>query len=281
LALSYVISLLVFLMLWLTGCGIQVPSLSTPIQSPTKIKTQTPEIVPSTLTPNIVYKSEPTEEIPLITFSPAEEISTEVKPWLCSPLAEHEINQISNIVSSPYDPPPLGKDERHQGVDFAYYNQGSRKSIDGEGVRAIMSGWVVIVVLDRLPYGNMVILETPGEKIPDILAKKLNVSPGESIYHLYAHFIEPPLWNPQEWVECGNLLGAVGKSGYNIPVAHLHLEARIGPAGAKFDGMVYYDSQASERERENYELWRMSGKYRHIDPMILLLGSYMETMGRE
>jgi len=270
-------SFLVFLMLLLTGCAIGVTPLAKPSLQPTEMKTLTPIAVQSTLTPKLTYTSFVTEDILVVTITPLVTIETEVLPWLCSPLAEHEISQISSIVSSPYDPPPNGKDERHQGVDFAYYNQGGRKSIEGEGVTAIMSGWVVLVVVDRLPYGNMVIIETPGEKIPDTLAQSLELEPGESIYHLYAHFMESPLRALGEWVGCGSLLGEVGKSGYNIPVAHLHLETRFGPAGAKFDGMVYYDPQASDRERENYELWRMSGKYRHFDPMILFFGSLLET----
>jgi murein DD-endopeptidase MepM/ murein hydrolase activator NlpD len=163
----------------------------------------------------------------------------------------------------------MGKDDRHQGLDFAYYSQGTRNSIDGEGVTAILTGWVALVVDDRLPYGNMVILETPATDLPEGIIHKLNILPDESLYHLYAHLREPPFVSTGDRVACGQLLGYVGKSGYNIPVPHLHLETRIGPSGTRFDGMVFYDTQASESEMENYRTWRMSGTYRHFDPLRL------------
>jgi murein DD-endopeptidase MepM/ murein hydrolase activator NlpD len=188
---------------------------------------------------------------------------------LCSPLAEHEISSLSGIVSSPYDPPPMGKDDRHQGVDFAYYNHNGRASIQGEGITAILSGRVAAVIENRLPYGNSVILETKREMLPDEVANALGIREGESLYHLYAHMAEAPLPGLSDWVECGEQLGSVGATGYNIPVAHLHLETRIGPAGARFDGMAFYDSQASETERANYLRWRTGGEFQHFDPMVL------------
>lgn len=200
-----------------------------------------------------------------------------VKGRVCSPLDEHTIIDLPEIVSSPYDPPPMGKDDRHQGVDFAYYVQGTRSSIDGEGVTAILSGWVALVVEDRLPYGYMVILETPVTDLPEEILHKLDILPDESVYHLYAHLKEPPLVSTGDWVACGQLFGYVGKSGYNIPVPHLHLETRIGPSGTRFDGMVFYDTQASESEMDNYKTWRMSGAYNHFDPLRLF--SYSEQEG--
>ena len=190
--------------------------------------------------------------------------------WIiCSPLAEHDVDHLKDIVSSPYDPPPMGKDDRHQGVDFAYYNQVGRASILGEGIRAILGGWVAAVLEDQLPYGNMVMLETPLRMVPPFMRDRLSLEENESLYHLYAHMESPPDFVLGSWVNCGDYLGNVGKTGYNIPVAHLHLETRKGPIGWQFDGMAYYDTRATESERYNYELWRTSGKFRHFDPMIL------------
>jgi hypothetical protein len=90
----------------------------------------------------------------------------EPKFEICSPLEEHNLRYLSGIVSSPYHPPPMGKDDRHQGVDFAYYNQGTRGSIEGEGVQAILPGWVAVVIENRLPYGNMIIIETLPSHLP-------------------------------------------------------------------------------------------------------------------
>ncbi len=188
---------------------------------------------------------------------------------LCSPLAEQEITELSEIVSDSYDPPPPGKDERHQGVDFAYYRRGERASIEGEGVQAILPGRVASSMNDRLPYGNMVIIETPRSDLPPGIIRSVDIDPGESLYHLYAHLAAPPQVTVGDWVNCGQLLGEVGKTGYNIPVPHLHFETRIGPADAVFESMAFYDTRATENEMYNYRWWRMSGEFRHFDPMIL------------
>jgi murein DD-endopeptidase MepM/ murein hydrolase activator NlpD len=163
----------------------------------------------------------------------------------------------------------MGKDDRHQGVDFAYYNQGGRTSIIGETVQAILPGRVVVAIADRLPYGNMVLVETPQSDMPPGLASRLEIAPDESLYHLYAHFQEAPLVQAGDWVTCGQALGQVGASGYNIPVAHLHLETRIGPAGSDIGSMVFYDTQATPAEMEAYRLWRTSGIFQHFDPLVL------------
>lgn len=188
---------------------------------------------------------------------------------LCSPLQHETILTIAEIIGDPYNPPPPGRDERHHGVDFSYYQHAGRDTIEGEGVQAILPGEVVARIADRLPYGNMVILETPAERLPAELITYFGIQAGESLYHLYAHMQAPPLVELGEQVSCGQALGTVGMSGYNIANAHLHLETRIGPAGVQFSGMAYYTTSASVEEMENYERWRTSGEFRHFDPMQL------------
>jgi len=179
---------------------------------------------------------------------------------------------LTEIISSPYEPPPPGKDERHHGVDFFYYNHGGRSAIEGEGVQAIMSGRVVASMQDRLPYGNMVIVETPYEWLPKNIIQAIPIPTGSSVYHLYAHFAENPQVSLGEQVECGLPLGHVGKSGYVVPIAHLHLETRIGPPGITFENMVFFDTQATPEEQAAYTRWRTSGEFQHFDPLILLIG---------
>ena len=202
---------------------------------------------------------------PALTDAPSEAIPAQ----LCSPLAEHNIETLVEIVSSPYAPPPEGKDDRHHGVDFAYYNHNGRASVDGEGVQSILAGRVAAAISDRLPYGNMVIIETPPELIPENLREILNLPAGISLYHLYAHLSETPLVIPGQTIECGDLLGYAGMTGYNVPVPHLHLETRLGPANTFFDGMVFYDTQATATEQGNYVRWRTGGEFQHFDPMLL------------
>ena len=142
-------------------------------------------------------------------------------------------------------------------------------------------GRVAAVVHDQLPYGNMVIIETPRRALPAEISAQLEIAEDQSLYILYAHFGEAPLVSLGGQIACGQALGQVGASGYNIVNPHLHIETRIGPAGWVFlDGMAYYDTRTTEAERASYELWRTSGTFRHFDPMVLI-NIYLERWVRE
>ena len=188
---------------------------------------------------------------------------------LCSPLESIKLHVLPEIISSPYAPPPPGHDERHQGVDFAYFRRGGRASISGDGVQSVLPGYVAAVVLDRFPFGNMTIIETERSALPEELAQNLGVEPGESLYLLYAHMAQPPHFELDQHVHSCQILGHVGTTG-NSGGAHLHLETRIGPSGQRFVDMAYYDLTATASERVNYLLWATSGTFRHFDPMVLL-----------
>ena len=200
--------------------------------------------------------------------TPTQNLPTAIPIQFCSPLAYQTIAELPDIVADPYDPPPVGHEERHHGVDFSYYRRKDRLSIMGEGIHSIFPGRVAVVVLDKYPYGNMVIVETTKDELPIWLVEKLQIAAGESLYLLYAHMDQSPLQQPGESVEVCQPLGEVGKSG-DFNVEHLHLEARVGPEGTAFNGMAYYHTNTTAEERENYELWRTSGVYRHFDPMVL------------
>jgi len=234
--------------------------------SPVPVWTASPSPSSPAATPS------PTPEHPAASPSPTETPAPKWIQQLCSPLAEQALAEIPEIVSDPYNPPPPGRDERHHGVDFAYYRRKDRITNEGEIVQAILPGRAAAVVKNQLPYGNMVILETEGSRLPPVLRADLGIRPGESLYHLYAHFGAAPLVVFGDEIACGQPLGAVGASGYNIVNPHLHLETRIGPAGMSFPaGLGFYTTAASDDERENYLLWRTSGVFRHFDPMRLIL----------
>jgi murein DD-endopeptidase MepM/ murein hydrolase activator NlpD len=184
-------------------------------------------------------------------------------------LAAETIPELWEIVSDPYKPPPPGKEERHHGVDFSYYRRGERTSIQGESIQAILPGTVAAIVQDRLPYGNMVILETSYSYFPLDFAQAISLTQGGSLYHLYAHMETTPTVSIGEEVACGQVLGTVGLTGYNIVNPHLHLETRRGPSGVIFEGMVFYDTSAMPEEMENYKRWRTGGEFQHFDPMVL------------
>lgn len=191
---------------------------------------------------------------------------TTTETQVCSPLEGHTIDELPEIVSAAYDPPPPGKEERHHGVDFSYYRRGERKSILGVGVQSVFVGRVVAAVTESFPYGNFVLVETPAANLPSDLPGELGLEDDQSLYLLYAHLQNPPLVSSGDSLISCQLLGEVGKSG-NAGIAHLHLEARIGPQGAVMKGMAYYHTQTSAEERSNYELWRTSGTFQHLDPM--------------
>jgi murein DD-endopeptidase MepM/ murein hydrolase activator NlpD len=90
-----------------------------------------------------------------------------------------------------------------------------------------------------------------------------------SLYILYAHLQEPPGLKTGDALGCGQELGAIGDSG-NAINPHLHVEMRLGPAGARFPGMAHYDTSATPDEMSNYCLWRVSGLFQLLDPMPLL-----------
>jgi len=200
-------------------------------------------------------------EIPLVTMTP--DVS------VCSPLAGLTLEELPGIISSPYDPPPAGKEDRHHGVDFSFYRRGEQASIQGTGVQAVLSGVAAMALADSFPYGNVVIVESTPADIPVSLQEGLGIGVDESIYILYAHMERTTAVKTGQAVAACQQLGTVGKSG-NAGVAHLHLETRLGQAGIIFDRMGYYQATSTDQEKENYLRWRISGDFRHFDPMIVL-----------
>ena len=194
---------------------------------------------------------------------------TEIPFTVCSPLAGETISSLFEIITNPFGNPPIGREDLHHGVDFAYYRRGERLSIEGESIQSILPGIVSASIIDRLPYGNVVIVETPNIMISKYIINKFGMMEGESLYSLYAHMGQPPQVELGEFVTCGQELGTVGKSGYDIVNPHLHLETRIGPSDESFTGLAFYDTSAVKEEMENYKRWRTSGDFRNIDPMVV------------
>jgi murein DD-endopeptidase MepM/ murein hydrolase activator NlpD len=278
--LKYYLLILPWLFSILLGACLPVVSTSTSIV--------TPEVFPKiTSTASLFYKSSDftPHPSPLAlasltpspspipssspTFFPSGTPSPMPVSLICSPLAWETIPELAEIVSDPYNPPPMGRDERHQGVDFSHYSRKGHKSIEGEPVQAVLTGRVVSVINNRLPYGNMVMVETPSADLPASLRDALGMAEGESLYLLYAHFGHAPLVKLGDPLVCGQVIGDVGKTGYNVVNPHLHLEGRRGPSGAIFESMAFYTSSATEQEMENYRRWRMGGEFQHFDPMVL------------
>ena len=190
--------------------------------------------------------------------------------------------------------PRPGNDDGHQGSDFAFYRRNERVGIEGLQVLAALKGRIVTVINDRWPYGNAVIIETPLKMIsPELLAQiqppsleptvepspRVNCPQGElsfsidtedrSLYLLYGHLLNPSPQLVGEEIDCGQVIGEVGNTGYSSN-PHLHFETRIGPSGASFDSMAYYTVQSTISDRYNYCVWRVSNLFQLFDPMALL-----------
>lgn len=263
---SVLFSLPILLLLCLQACRETLPA-------PTATFSPSPTISKTVAFPASNETPEPTSSFssatPSLVLLPSATLTRPPVFQICSPLARETIPELWEIISDPYNPPPPGSDERHQGVDFSHYSRKGHKTIEGEPVQAIISGRVAAAVPNRPPYGNMVIIESSYADLPEGLRALIGMAEGESLYLLYAHFSKPPLDNQGDMVQCGQMIGEVGTTGYNIVNPHLHLEARLGPSRISFDSMAFYTTSATQQEMENYRRWRTSGEFRHFDPMKL------------
>jgi len=189
---------------------------------------------------------------------------------LCSPLYGWPLEKLPALISDPYRPPPPGSDERHQGIDLVYsqYVTGQH-TIEGVVVTSVLPGRVAAAVLDSFPYGNLIIVETPRSWLSEELIERLQVPEKESLYVLYAHLQAPLRAELGQTVVACYPLAYVGKSG-NTEAAHLHLETRLGTAGAVFPVMSAFREGTTEEQRANYVRWRISWEFRHFNPLLLL-----------
>ncbi|OGO34381.1 MAG: hypothetical protein A2Z16_05265 [Chloroflexi bacterium RBG_16_54_18] len=235
-----------------------VSTISSPKQSNVEFLRESPTPTYTTVQPTpIASQSRIQIEVPIPEFK------------VCSPIAGVELNYLTKIISDPYRPPPPGSDDRHEGVDFSYYNLAGRRTfIAGVGIQSVLPGIVAAAITNSFPYGNFVIVETPREWLPVAMRHRLDIPDGSSLYLLYAHMQSSPEVTLGGNLEGCQLIGKVGQSG-NSAVAHLHLEARSGPAGAAFVMMAAFQPTVSPEERANYKLWRTSGLFVHFDPMLV------------
>lgn len=86
-------------------------------------------------------------------------------------------------------------------------------------------------------YGNVVIIEYPAYALPQAVVDALNLSPGASLFVLYAHLASAPTLLPGDTVYVGQPIGSAGNTG-NSDGAHLHMEVRVGPTNSLVQGVV-------------------------------------------
>jgi murein DD-endopeptidase MepM/ murein hydrolase activator NlpD len=276
---------LIFLFLFVSGCSSPgAAATSTPATA-----SQTP---PITATLALTPTSIPTKTS---TLTPTATQTALPSTQVCSPLEDIRLNELSQLMNGDiFDPPAPGRDDGHHGVDFAFYRFGDLTTMLGLPVQAILPGKVAAVIDDEKPYGNAIIIETPFENMPTAWQATINLplaaatvqpdprltcpdptlkpwmsSGKRSIYHLYAHLNKLPPMKVGDNVSCGQVIGEVGTTGNSVN-PHLHLETRVGPAGATFIGLGHYDTRLSEEDRSNYCTWRVSGWFQMFDPMKIL-----------
>ncbi len=274
-------------LLFLAGC--RQPVNSMPTSRPQEIVSPTGKISPTT-TPQPWLS-------PTVSFTPPETTGTPTHSAaqataVCSPLEDVRLDELSqpDLMKNPFVMPRPGFDDGHPGVDFAYWSRGERKAMLGLGVNAVLAGRVAGIIQNRPPYGYAVIIETPLDGLPRDWLDRLQaptpaptlstapnllcppapsgiIYPGErSLYLLYAHLNLPPEVVINQEVACGQRIGEVGTTGRSVN-PHLHLETRVGPAGASFTEMAHYDNGATENEMHNYCTWRVSGLYQLLNPL--------------
>jgi len=212
---------------------------------------------------------------------------------ICSPLADVPIEELNDLIVNPFQPPRWGSDDPHQGVDFAIRSPLNQIALAGNPIHAVLDGQVVAVMKERFPYGNAILIETALDTLPPDLITQLELptpaptlpphpsltcpqtgifpilDPGHgSLYLLYAHMQEPSALVVGDSVICGDRLGTIGDSG-NALNPHLHLETRVGPAGAHFPSLAHYETRAKAEEMEAYCLWRVSGVFQLVNPSLI------------
>jgi murein DD-endopeptidase MepM/ murein hydrolase activator NlpD len=269
--------LLIFL-----GAGCIAPTQQPPPPADTAVS-----LITSTSTHTLAPA--PTRAAAMPTEEPAPVPTLEI----CPPLPGYSRQNLLEAISNPYQPPRLGSDDPHQGVDLAVTQDGI--ALAGNPIQAALVGRVAMILNDRFPYGNAVLIETPLRSLlapnddlrlaiptpaptlpahPSLTCPAVKTTGGlsqqnRSLYLLYAHLSETAVLQPGDAVACGEYLGKIGQSG-NALNPHLHLEARVGPSGARFSSMAHYTTSASAEEMGNYCLWRVSNQFQLVNPLDLL-----------
>ncbi len=221
-------------------------------------------------------------------------VPSEILP-ISSPLFGINPADLPELIFNPYSLPFPGSDDPHQGVDLSDVDPETKIALTGLSVQSILGGRIVSLISDRFPYGNALMIATEWQDLPSTWKSILisqpvpklwqknsaltcpagwdEEAPGletQTLYILYAHLLNKPEQMIGEEIQAGEEIGQIGMSG-NALAPHLHVEIRYGPPIQFLDGIAHYDVTATAAEMSNYCRWRISGWFRPLDPMLLLL----------
>jgi len=218
------------------GCTAEVETV---LESPAKVVLPgTPAGFQPTNTIPKVENSALPPEAPLTT--PIASV-TPSQNFVCSPITGFSTGELINSIVNPYQPPPRGSDNPHQGVDIAEIGEGLY-ALEGASVEAVLNGKVAGVIFDRFPYGNAILIETPLDLLPARLVSSLNLPQGglpleelptlycpndfslvripaaesQSLYILYAHMRDTSKFKLGDIINCGQEIGVIGNTGNSI-----------------------------------------------------------------
>jgi len=255
-------------------------SFSTPTNSNFPVEPTAPILIESTLIPTqtITLQFSPTTTAsktntmtPTPSNTPTRTPTPTATPILAvydskmnTPIQGVGLEELKLIISQKFNVPNIKQDSGHHGVDLGSYDF-KGKNLSGDPIHSVFSGKVAGMTTDRPPLGNNIIIETPYDLIPVELSTRYNVVPGQSLYQLYGHMLEAPVFQIGDKINGGQRIGRIGKS--QTAEAHLHLEFRIGPSDQTFAGMAYYSTDATQMEKDTYLRWRISGQFIPYDPM--------------
>lgn len=105
-------------------------------------------------------------------------------------------------------------------------------------------------------YGNVNIIEYGYDSLPIEVISAYNLQPGQSLYVLTAHMVEPSALQVGAIVNVDTVIGGIGSTG-NSSGNHLHVEIRMGDSGLLW-----------ANQGQGYDAWRGTWfDTRHLTPV--------------
>jgi hypothetical protein len=116
---------------------------------------------------------EPTS-VPTITQIPPTPTQTLVNRFW-SPLKGIGLDELRLVTSQEFNKPTPFIESGHPALDFSFYQYREFTTFERFPIQAILPGKVILVIHDRWPYGNMILIETQLDQISPGLLKTIPI----------------------------------------------------------------------------------------------------------